>query len=402
MSSIPIIYPKENYDFRNISLLHQVPVGKDTVQLNFKHFNYKGLLVQTPEITTKNGIVISGTTKKYGSTDLQFDVSDFSTITWFEDLEEHTAKLIWQQRENLFETGIKTTMADIQNLMKSITKTFRGGKKHLLNCDVPVNSSDGVMNVVVVDNDGKEILPTEFTADKKIIALIKIIGIKINPKQIVFCIEIAQIMISEDIEAIVSKTCLINRNPQPIEQPVAASIETVKSNTEVNATVTPYSQQLMDSLGMDSSKDGDDDDDDGDDDDGDYEKPALELDTNVEINLDDLLDGELDENGNITNANANATANAKPTASLEIEFDEFSSSDPITLTPPIVIYIQKYVQARELAKSALLEERKATEYKKNAYLAAKAILEKNNISIGEVKKHGFADDELDIEINKLK
>jgi hypothetical protein len=176
-----IIEPQMDYDF---SKFYLGPPSTLTGGAYFTRLmnNNKPLYIQTPKSLTKQGFVKSG---KKIYTDLMFDNNDTVFIQWMEDLEAKCQELIFSKGQSWFET--KLEKEDIESAFTSPFKIFKSGKFYLLRVNVKPN--------IKIYDENEQIINCEtITAERTLISILEIQGIKFTSRNFQIELELKQSM----------------------------------------------------------------------------------------------------------------------------------------------------------------------------------------------------------------
>jgi hypothetical protein len=177
-----IIEPSMDYDFTKLSLGPPSTISGGAYFTRLLATN-KPLYIQTPKSLTKQGFIKTG---KKIYTDLMFDNNDTVFIHWMENLETKCQELIFNKGQSWFET--KLEKEDIETAFTSPFKIFKSGKFYLLRVNVKpnlkaYNETDQIINI------------DDINADKNIISILEIQGIKFTSRNFHIEIEMKQTMI---------------------------------------------------------------------------------------------------------------------------------------------------------------------------------------------------------------
>ena len=178
-----IIEPTIDYDFSKLYLGPPSTLAGGAYFTRLMYNTNKQLFIQTPKSLTKQGFVKSGK-KVYA--DLMFDNNDTVFINWIENLEIKCQELIFSKGQNWFETKLEKD--DIETAFTSPFKIFKSGKFYLLRVNVKQN--------IKVYNEINQIIKGEdISADKMLISILEIQGIKFTSRNFQIEIELKQSMI---------------------------------------------------------------------------------------------------------------------------------------------------------------------------------------------------------------
>jgi len=177
-----IIEPSMDYDFSKIYLGPPATLSGGSYFTRLMHGN-KPLFIQTPKSLTKQGFIKSG---KKIYTDLMFDNNDTVFINWIENLETKCQDLIFNKGQSWFESKLERD--DIETAFTSPFKIFKSGKFYLLRVNVKPN-------IKIYDETVQTISIDDVSADKTIISILEIQGIKFTAKNFQIEFELKQSMV---------------------------------------------------------------------------------------------------------------------------------------------------------------------------------------------------------------
>ena len=178
-----IIEPTIDYDFSKLYLGPPSTLAGGAYFTRLMYNTNKQLFIQTPKSLTKQGFVKSGK-KMYA--DLMFDNNDTVFINWIENLETKCQDLIFTKGQNWFET--KLEIDDIESAFTSPFKIFKSGKFYLLRVNVK-------QNIKIYDETNQIVKSEDISADKMLISILEIQGIKFTSRNFQIEIELKQAMI---------------------------------------------------------------------------------------------------------------------------------------------------------------------------------------------------------------
>jgi len=183
-----IIEPDKYFDFTKLSLANPVNIQGGAYFTKIEH-NNKSLYIQTTKSLTKQAFVKSG--KKYYC-DLMFDKDSENIINWFEQLEEHCQKLIFEKNEKWFLNTLEED--ELNSAFNSIIHVYKSGKYYLVRCSIK-NDNLGLPCIKIYDENKKKMTITDITNETNIISILEIQGIKFTKRSFVIEIELKQAMI---------------------------------------------------------------------------------------------------------------------------------------------------------------------------------------------------------------
>ncbi len=230
-----IIEPTIDYDFSTLYLGPPSTIAGGAYFTRIMYKNNKQLFIQTPKGLTKQGFVKSG--KKIYA-DLMFDNNDTVFINWIENLETKCQELIFSKGENWFQTKLEKD--DIESAFTSPFKIYKSGKFYLLRVNVKpnvkvYNDSDGLINL------------DDITADKTLISIIEIQGIKFSSRNFQIEIELKQSMVVSpdpflDV-CFIKKPIKTNNKNNTNDNDVNSDNDDIDNDTAFNDTVITNKQK---------------------------------------------------------------------------------------------------------------------------------------------------------------
>ena len=228
MNNMSILYPDKNFDFTKIKLSNPngVQGGSYFCKLTYDD---EELLVQTPKIFTKNGILTTG---KKIYTDLQLTKSNEEMIEWLDNLEKYLQSIIFEKKDVWFQNDL--TLDDIEYFFN---KTYRSYKNNNYLVRTFVKQSKNFKNIetFTIYNDKEELLSiNDVTKDHKIISIIEIAGIKFTNNDFRVEINLKQVMVFQNTLAF--NKCLIKST---LEESLQKEILEKNTEPEVETEVKP-------------------------------------------------------------------------------------------------------------------------------------------------------------------
>jgi len=232
--NIDIKHPNESFNFNELSLGDPTPISNGFYYSQIL-CNSKDLYIQTPEITSKNGIVKSNNKQHI---DLIFRNIHETILEWFENLENRMKVLIYNNRSEWF-TESNVEMSDIENIFISPIRTYKSGKQFVVRTQLEAakNNFINVNSVKIYDTHQNEINIESFSSDSNFISLLKIAGMKFSSRTFQIYIEMKQIMVvnndTHDLKQM--NSCLIEK-PELVDAvtPIPILLQTEKSNESYN------------------------------------------------------------------------------------------------------------------------------------------------------------------------
>lgn len=192
------------------------------------------LYIQPPKCSTKQGITKGG---KRFFTDLMFTNDHADFIQWLEQLESHTCKRIFENREQWFETPME--MHDIENYLTSPLKVYKSGKNYLVRTNIP--SRLGKITLKIYDESEQDVDAETIRENMQVITIMEVQGIKCSLRSFQIELELKQMMVVKPSDLF--DKCIIRAKPGEMNQIEASAIIT---NTIVEDNITLGKEENVD------------------------------------------------------------------------------------------------------------------------------------------------------------
>ena len=318
-----IIEPTIDYDFSKLYLGPPSTLAGGAYFTRIMYNTNKQLFIQSPKSLTKQGFIKSGK-KVYA--DLMFDNNDTVFINWIENLETKCQELIFSKGQSWFET--KLEKEDIETAFTSPFKIFKSGKFYLLRVNVKQNVKIYDENDQIVNND-------DVTADKMLISILEIQGIKFTSRNFQIEIELKQAMVvSPDpfLDECFIKNPIKKQNINDIKNDIPIEEKSIDLDTFIDNSV----KNLTENNNV---------------------QPPLEKETiNLEVSFEEPKKinphDELEEANIVLDVEELVKEPEDPTMLKEMDFTLENNLETITLKKPNQVYYEIYKKAREKAKEA--------------------------------------------------
>ena len=230
-----IVSATSNFDFKSSSLADPQPLtgqaGFYFTQLTVGPEN-KSLCLQLPECVTKQGIV---NVKNAKYADLMFERDQHDELMkWVEKLEYTCQDIIDSKKDLWFQTEL--TRDDIETMTTQITRLYQSGKYVLMRVFIDVNKM-GSKCIAYDENEIGFDLDT-LEANKSIIPLVMIEGVKFSSRSFEISLKLVQVMVLGKFDK--NSTCLIKRPNAPIlEKPVLKQNKIVRTSAPAPLVKAP-------------------------------------------------------------------------------------------------------------------------------------------------------------------
>ncbi len=388
-----IIDPTDTFDYELINLDNPTPVqgGCFFTKLNCGEKKLP-LYLQLPKCRSKQGICKTTSSKKF-FIDLIFNSYENSLITWFENFENRCRELIFEKKDNWFQSEMD--LDDIESHFNSCMKTYKSGKYIVIRCYIPNNKTIRKNYCLIYDENENILNIDDVKENLEIIPLIAIEGIKFSSKSFQIEINVPQIMVLKMPEEI--KTgFLINKKSK--NNDIIETSDEKEEIKEENQDISIDNKNTLEEV-VDLEKN--------------IDNQSLEIvrdlkvtDNTEEIkkleNIEDKDESnklnnssELEETRELEIVDANIdnieleNKNSLKELDISLEKDitlENDDENPITLKKPNDVYLEIYKNARERAKKmrqAAVEAYLEAKNIKNKYLLDEILSEDENSNYGE-------------------
>lgn len=388
-----IIDPTDSFDYELINLDNPTPVqgGCFFTKLNCGEKKLP-LYLQLPKCRSKQGICKTTSSKKF-FIDLIFNSYENNLITWFENFENRCRELIFEKKDNWFQSEMD--LDDIESHFNSCMKTYKSGKYIVIRCYIPNNKTIRKNYCLIYDENENILNIDDVKENLEIIPLIAIEGIKFSSKSFQIEINVPQIMVLKMSEEI--KTgFLINKKSK--NNDIIETSDEKEEIKEANKDISIDNKNTLEEV-VDLEKN--------------IDNQSLEIvrdlkvtDNTEEIkkleNIEDKDESnklnnssELEETGELEIVDANIdnieleNENSLKELDISLEKDitlENDDENPITLKKPNDVYLEIYKNARERAKKmrqAAVEAYLEAKNIKNKYLLDDILSEDENSNYGE-------------------
>ena len=331
-----IIEPTIDYDFSKLYLGPPSTLAGGAYFTRLMYNTNKQLFIQTPKSLTKQGFVKSG---KKVYTDLMFDNNDTVFINWIENLETKCQELIFSKGQNWFETKLEKD--DIESAFTSPFKIFKSGKFYLLRVNVK-------QNIKIYDDNDQIITSDDISADKMLISILEIQGIKFTSRNFQIEIELKQSMVVSPDPFL--DECFIKKpikkqhvNDVIIEEPFKEENTLVK--LDLDQFIDESAKVLIENINkpLETSN---------------IDHESIDLEVSFEESTKIDPHDELEEANivldieNLDKESEKEQVKEDPNILKEVDFTLENNLETITLKKPNQVYYEIYQKAREKAKEA--------------------------------------------------
>ena len=231
----------DSFDFNSITLANPQPVQGGSFFTKLSVGLDKPLYMQLSKCVTKQNIV-EAMRGKY--CDLMYERNDeASLMNWIEKFEHSCQDKIDAKKSLWFQTELSRD--DIETMMSPMTRLYKSGKNILIRAHLNTAKHTGKDKYLAYDENEQPVDLDTITADKYIIPLILIDGIKFSSRSFEIEIKLVQIMVIEPppIKEIVP-VCLIKNFKQLNNSTIDINTPKIVEEKEKHLAVKPLAAQV--------------------------------------------------------------------------------------------------------------------------------------------------------------
>lgn len=411
-----IQFPDNNYDFNKVSLANPVVLQQQNYFSKLL-YNDNEIYIQMPKCCSKQGFVNSS--KRYYC-DLMFSNTNNTIIEWFEKLESSVQKLIYEKRKNWFHEDIDQN--DIENIFTSPLRTYKSGKFFLLRTMLNSPRMLQTNNLSIFDENENEMTMNDVNENTNFISILHIHGVKFSSRNFQIFIEMKQMMVinnetvfnkclikasdnnEENNEVINEENSNMNKEDKTIVKKITTEKEDVKEEVKGEKEEKKEEQNVIENDQIEKHLD---------------ETETIEkeeiIDSNNETNeiaaIEDLTDKISSEKVEIQNENKdnnlsevnlavlNLENNKKDLEEIELDINDPTKLETITLNKSTEKYLIEYREAKEKARKARIVALKSLLKAKN--IKDKYLLDNMEISDDEDDNTTIHTSDLESNIDSL-
>ena len=347
-----VIYDiNEPFDFEEINLNPPMIVAGGNYFIKYS-INGGSLYIQPPECKTR-GTITKTTKKTY--CDLMFSQENDKFIEWMEDLETKTCKMIFDKREEWFDSEMD--LADIENYFSSPLKSYKSGKFYLARTYIPTRL--GKISLKIYNENKEEIDIDSIKENTQVVSILEIQGIKCSARSFQIEMEIKQLMTLKPVNLF--DNCLISSNKKTITHQsqtkhIEKDLDITDENKDDTIEVdTDEPESLEENIIIETSEDNE----------------ALKNEEPDKESNDITLEESISLQPEIENVENSDTTEKNDLDDLEfnVDLEKIDKEESFTIKPHNDIYYERY---REAQKRARIAKNLALQ----AYLEAKEIKNK--------------------------
>jgi len=238
-----IVSANSNFDFKSATLADPQPLtgqaGFYFTQLSVGEEN-KALCLQLPECVTKQGVVAIKNAKYM---DLMFERDNHTDLMrWIEKMEYTCQDIIDSKKELWFQSEL--TRDDIETMMTQIARLYQSGKYGLIRVFIDVTKAG--QKCIAYDENEKGYDLDSLEANKPIIPLVMIEGVKFSSRSFEISLKLVQVMVLGKHEN--KSSCLIKRpeqkQPTILDKPTLPTTP-IRPKPSVNNAIVTTSHEIV-------------------------------------------------------------------------------------------------------------------------------------------------------------
>ena len=228
-SKVHIYQSSSQFDNNSISISRPVVIQGGTYFTKIRSINNTPYYVQFDSCKTKQGVVF---TNKRSYVDLLYNNDDVDIIEWFENMQENVITKIYEQRHEWFQSEMERT--DIENNFVNISKSYKGGKYHLIRVgmNTPGDSRNKGKSCVVFDEYENVISAEDIQVSESIEGILEVQGVRFTSKSFQIDMMCKQVKICQQ-ESTFDK-CMIKHSEVSPPEEKRVDTEYKKGTTETN------------------------------------------------------------------------------------------------------------------------------------------------------------------------
>ena len=320
-----------------------------------------------------------------------------------EDLEAHTCKSIYNNREKWFETDME--LSDIENYFASPLKIYKSGKFYLTRTNISTRL--GKTTLKIYNEDEEEVESDMIHENTEVVTIIEVQGIKCSARSFQIEMEVKQMMTVSPKELLFEKCLLGKRKTDQmnesmkntcLEETVIVDIPSLEEPTppleetelsqDLESTMIPLEETEL-SQDFESTP------------------PSLDENVNMEDPLEQPLENShLDHNEIEEEEILNFKSLEEPPIGLdEMEFDltldKVSENDIVQIKQRNDVYYDKYREARKkarIARKVALDAYLEAKHIKQTYMLDEESGDSEDEAFFGVRKNEYIEDGVEITI----
>ena len=184
--------PNKEFDFSVLNIAMPTMISSGIYLTKFER-SKSPLYIRTPECKTKDGFQKTKHGKIY--CDLLFENSESDFVSWMEQLESASTKLIYEKGDDWFEDPL--SLDDIEQAFTSTLKVVKSGTYYSMRVFVASHITKHVPLLKIYDESEKMYSIDEVNSDMRAICILEVQGIQFSSKSFHVDFEMKQMMLLE-------------------------------------------------------------------------------------------------------------------------------------------------------------------------------------------------------------
>jgi hypothetical protein len=358
----------DDFPFSNMNISKPVALNGGNHFIKFS-LNDMPVYVNPPKCFLKSIPHLRIEEKKIKRTNCDFIFSqehdDF--LRWIENLEEFAQTKIYENRNQWFESTLE--QEDIENSFTSPLKVIKSGKQYSLRVSIPQTKLGDKNGFKIFNEDEQELIFDDINETRPILCVLEICGIKFSSKNFQIEINVKQMMALNEVVDLFEKCILLKKIPTQETNSSETQDSIVIKKEELGESIVIKKEELGESIVIKKEELG--------------EPVSVELAEPIEETV-------LEQPVAIVEESIMEESLIKQNGldEVEIDLDNISTENPITLKQRNDVYYEMYMEARRKAKIA-------RDLALSAYLEARRI--KNTYMLNDIMDSEDEDDESEME-----
>jgi hypothetical protein len=209
--------PNERFKFDNLALMKPVNMSGSNYFIKYVIKEYP-LYIQIPKCKVKQCIQ-KGSKKLF--CDLVFTNENESFIQWLENLEKHSCKNIYENREKWFDTELDEQ--DIEDMFLSPLKVYNSGKFYKVRVNIPTILGKSALKIY--DENENLVDFDNIKEDDNVISILEVQGIRCSPKSFQIDLEMKQLLVLKPVDLF--EKCILIKKTGTQQQLVSSTVPDV-------------------------------------------------------------------------------------------------------------------------------------------------------------------------------
>jgi hypothetical protein len=334
-----------NSSFQFDKLILNKPVSQGGNFFIRYSINEYPLYIRPPKSSIKQHSIKNS---KKSHCDLLFSQENEGFIQWMENLENHTQKIIFENRAQWFESELE--LEDIENSFTSPMKTYKSGKFYIVRTNITPRL--GKITLKIYDENERDVSLEDIAENTTVMTILEVQGVKCSARNFQIEIELKQMMTLKPVDLF--ETCILRVGSATTNNP--KHYENVSPGDLGNSIEGPILEKTINNIMNEEEKE---------------EESKETQETLVKECESSTVDSEenVTETENISPPPPTEIVESNELCEIDFNLDEMPESDIVKIKQRDDVYYEMYREARRKAKLA-------KDLALSAYLEAKQIKNK--------------------------